>query len=354
MTGKSIPIANIYYLLCYAWGHAQERDVVRVEEIAGLDHIDNLLGKVLAEGIFRLFRGGIDRGYQEIEEDYAGIRGKMVVGDTVKRVLRSRSRVACLFEELTNDVLHNQILYATLKSLLRLGTLHRDVCREVRAAYQKFGGITEIRLTRKHFDQVRLDRNRRYYRFLLSVCRLIHEQISVDEARGETPFRAFDRDFYEEKMWKLYEDFLIGFYRCEQSIYSVNQSRVIEWSDSGTSDKYQKKIPQMQADLVLESSDRRIIMDAKYNRKALKGKRGGEPNLRSAHLYQLLAYLRNREATTKTGVRHEGILLYPRVRETVHVEVYLEGFFIQARSIDLSQDWQNIKCDLLELIGAGA
>ena len=65
----NIPIANVYYLLCYAWGHVQEMDVVRVEELRGLRGVHDLLGKVLAEGVFRLVRRGIDRGYRALRED---------------------------------------------------------------------------------------------------------------------------------------------------------------------------------------------------------------------------------------------------------------------------------------------
>ena len=54
MTDRKIPIANIYYLLCYAWSHVEERDVVRLEELEGLERVHDLLGKVLAEGTFRL------------------------------------------------------------------------------------------------------------------------------------------------------------------------------------------------------------------------------------------------------------------------------------------------------------
>ena len=32
----TIPIANLYYLLCYAWKHVREADIVRLEELAGL------------------------------------------------------------------------------------------------------------------------------------------------------------------------------------------------------------------------------------------------------------------------------------------------------------------------------
>ena len=218
MTDGKIPIANVYYLLCYAWSHVEERDVVRLEELEGLEGVQDLLGKVLAEGTFRLIRRGLDRGYLEVREDLAGIRGKIAVGETAKRALRARGQVACEFEELSHDVLHNRILRSTLGSLLRLPDLHSDVRAEIRNAYTKLDGVSVVPLNRRLFQQVQLDRNRRYYRFLLSICRLIHEQLLVDERSGEARFI----DFSEERMERLYEDFIIEFYRREQDRYRVN------------------------------------------------------------------------------------------------------------------------------------
>ena len=222
MIHKKIPIANIYYLLCYAWRHVEERDVIRVGELEELERVQvvgvrispyDLLGKVLAEGTFRLIRRGIDRGYRDVHENLAGIRGKIVMGETVKRALRGRGQVACNFEEMSHDVLHNRILRSTLRSLLRLPNLHSDVRAEVRSAYVKLADVTVVALNRQLFQQVHLDRNRRYYRFLMSVCRLIHEQLLVDENSGETKFT----DFTEERMEKLYENFVIEFFRAVRS-----------------------------------------------------------------------------------------------------------------------------------------
>lgn len=345
MNVRKIPIANIYYLLCYAWDHVEERDVVRLEALEELERVQDLLGKVLAEGTFRLIRRGIDRGYREVHEDVAGIRGKMAVGETAKRALRARGQVACDFEELSHDVLHNRILRSTLKSLLLLPDLHTAVRTEVRNAYTKFDGVSVVPLNRRLFQQVQLDRNRRYYRFLLSVCWLIHEQLLVDEQSGKARFIEFS----EDRMEKLYEDFIIQFYRREQDRYRVNhRGRVIAWEDEGTPDHQRSKLPQMQADVILEAPDRRIIMDAKYYKEALGGRYGGK--LHSNNLYQLLAYLRNREATESSGPKHEGILLYPTVDAPVTVDVCLEGFSVRARSIDLAQDWSNIHDGMLALV----
>ena len=106
----------------------------------------------------------------------------------------------------------------------------------------------------------------------------------------------------------------------------------------------------MEGDALLDSPRRRIILDAKYYPEALTTHHGSR-KLRSEHLYQLLAYLRNREATTGAGPRHEGILLYPVVDAPFAADVRLEGFRIQARGIDLAQDWRGVHADMLALIG---
>ena len=107
---KEIPIANVYYLLCYAWDWAQERDTTRLSEIGGLSYSQDLLGKVLAGGVNHLIRRGIDRGYVDTREDLAGIRGKLVASETAQRALRARGRATCDFEELSLDILPNRIL----------------------------------------------------------------------------------------------------------------------------------------------------------------------------------------------------------------------------------------------------
>ena len=78
--------------------------------------------------------------------------------------------------------------------------------------------------------------------------------------------------------------------------------------------------------------------------------RYGVRKLRPSHLYQILAYLRNREATADAGPRHEGMLLYPVVDAPLAVDVCLEGFSVRARGIDLAQDWRGIHVNMLALI----
>ncbi len=156
-------------------------------------------------------------------------------------------------------------------------------------------------------------------------------------------------DFSDEKMEKLFEDFVIEFFCREQSSFRVNHhGRRITWNDGGTLPQYRPRLPQMEADVILEAPERRVIVDAKYYRDALGGRFGGK--LRSDHLYQLLAYLRNRDAKESAGPKHEGMLLYPTVSDPLVVDVVLEGFTVRARSINLAQNWRGIHQDMLDLI----
>lgn len=347
----TVPILNVYYLLCYAWRHAEESDVVAAHELQGVEHVHDLLGKVLAEGTFQVVRRGLDRGYREVREDLAGIRGKLDLGETTKRALRSKGRAACVFEELSHDVLHNQIIRSTLGTLLRFPALHPRVRDRVRGAYLALDGVRPVHIDRAAFRRVQLDRNRRRYRFLLAVCLLLHDSSLVDERNGEVQFRDLRENI--RRMWQVFEDFVREFYSREQSRYSVNRDgRRIDWRDSGAAlDQDRALIPLMEADVLLDSSDRRIIVDTKFYEEALV-EHWGARKLRSTSLYQLLAYLRNREATLPSGPRHEGILLYPVVDHPLAVDIRLEGHRIQARGIDLAQDWERIHRDMLAVIDA--
>ena len=89
-------------------------------------------------------------------------------------------------------------------------------------------------------------------------------------------------------------------------------------------------------------------MDAKYYRESLGGRYGGK--LHSNNLYQLLAYLRNREATEPPGPKHEGVLLYPVVDAPLAADVRLEGFSIRARIITSPGIGATIHAEMLAMI----
>ena len=340
---RAIPVRNIYYLLCYAWNHIQQRDVVD----AGAEDFTNvvdMLGHVLATSAAHLASRGLDRSYVGREEQVAGVRGKLNLARTIKESTLFSARVYCTYDEFEQDILANQIVKASIDLLARVQGLDREIQERLRAVHLRFGAISEISLRAEHFRRVQVHRNNRLYDFVLRVCRLVYDNVGVDERNGTTRFHDFLED--EATMGRVFEDFVFNFYRREQDQYIVSRP-YINWYEATASETDLAHLPIMKTDVVLRSDDRALVLDTKYYAEALKGSWGGE-KVRSGHLYQVFSYLQNLAPVSHTPV--DGMLLYPAVRERFHLRYVLGGKRIDVATIDLSLEWRHIHHDLLGFV----
>jgi 5-methylcytosine-specific restriction enzyme subunit McrC len=341
----NIPIRNLYYLLTYAWDALDESELIEIDALPDT-HVLDLLGGVLNRGIEHLLRRGLDRGYVPRREVISGVRGKLDLSATVKVNLLRRARAVCEFDELSHDVGHNRLLRATVQRLLRAPGLDPTLCEGLAATERRLHGIGAVPLSDRAFRSVQLHSNNRFYRFLLGVCRLVHDSLLVDEASGEVRFRDFVRD--ERRMRRLFEQFVRNFYGHEQSIYTVCRER-IRWGDTAGAPAALRLLPVMVTDISLIAADRKIVIDAKFYRETLQ-RHFGKESVRSAHLYQLLAYLLNLEARGGLDARAEGILLYPTVGRGVDLSYRMHGHIVRVCTIDLGQHWEGIRRDLLAML----
>ena len=145
-TDIKIPIQNIYYLLCYAWNKLEERDVVNVSGIDNTSILD-LFAKVLISGTNHLIKRGLDRGYVLVSEDSKCLKGKIHLSSTLKRNLLIKVQAHCEYDELSHDILHNQILKATLRSLIYEKIIDKDLKDQLVGLYRKLHEIEDIKLT---------------------------------------------------------------------------------------------------------------------------------------------------------------------------------------------------------------
>src|SRR3954465_15513496 len=111
-----IPIKNLYYLLLYAWDELDSADLLNVAELRSQQPID-LLGHVLAKGVERVLKHGLDHEYVVRNTAETRVRGKLDFGATIKGASRARGQVICVTDELSSDALQNRIIKETLRSL---------------------------------------------------------------------------------------------------------------------------------------------------------------------------------------------------------------------------------------------
>lgn len=340
-----IPIQNLYYLLLYAWDALPPGGVSNADRLPQTD-ILNLLAAVLNRGADQLLRRGLDRGYRHHVEAIPGIRGKLDLSATLKGGHLRRLRTVCEFDELTADVLHNQILKSTARRLLRTDGLDTNLLRPVRVTLDRLVGVSEIPLTARSFGSVQLHRNVRQYRLLLDVCRLIHECLIPHEQRGRFRFEDFTRD--EHKMTLLFERFVRNFYRRHLPAWKVKRDR-FKWDPIEGSPEDLALLPRMETDITLIRSGRRFIIDTKFSLTSLQRFRDKE-SLRSGHLYQLFAYLQNLSSIHGPEAKIDGMLLYPEIDRRLDVHYQLHGHHVFIKTINLNQEWREIHADLLHLV----
>jgi 5-methylcytosine-specific restriction enzyme subunit McrC len=339
----SIPVRNLYYLLAYAWDHLDQAGVIEVGEDDYRD-LANLFGRVLAGSVRHLLKRGLDRGYLEDEQVIPGVRGKLDVSATVKSNLLVAGRTACVVDDLSTDVLHNRILRQTVRNVARAEGLDRGLRDELLECDDRLQGISPVRLSAAAFRSVQLHGNNAFYAFVLRVCRLIFDVTVVDSTTGARRFRDFVRD--ERQMAGLFERFVLNFYRREQRAFAVRSKR-IGWQPVTGTEEHLAFLPSMKTDISLEGGEREIVIDAKFYREPTQ-RNFGKDSVRSAHLYQLFAYLRNLAQQTNRQV--SGVLLYPQVGEPIDLRYTMHGHPVLIRTVDLAQEWRGISRELLELI----
>lgn len=154
-------------------------------------------------------------------------------------------------------------------------------------------------------------------------------------------------------MAALFEKFILNFYRREQTQFGHVWSEGIYWQDTSASESDMAFLPQMRTDVSLQSSTRKIVLDAKYYREATQ-QRFASDKVRSGHLYQLFAYLRNIHRASPNSAAPEGILLYPLVDKPLDLRFRLHGHAVRVKTIDLTAEWIEIHDELLALLDPAA
>ena len=340
-----IPIANLYYLYCYAWERFAEGKALVVDAETSPD-LPNLLTRVLVNGMRSLFRRGLDRVYVPLEEDLATVRGHIAIGASLKLQARKVKRLHCSYDELSHDVLHNQILKASLRRLGTMPSVAEALKSEAQNLIRRMHDVSDIRLTQTCFARVQLNRNSAYYDLLLKVAQLAFDMLLPISGAGAYQFQDIARN--EREMARVFEAFVRNFYKLEQSEFKV-EPLTITWDALPLEHHEGDRLPSMRVDVFLRSPQRQIIIDTKYYLEALQTYQGVN-SFRSENLYQLFSYLKNHKVSIPSGTQLDGILLYPQVGSQFDAQFAIQGSGVRLATVDLGQPWREISERLLSLI----
>lgn len=329
-----IPIQNIYHMLAYAYQVLREQGYksIATEEF---HNVAELCAAILAKGISGQLKRGLGREYIEQTEALSTVRGRIDISESIKTQSIHKQQLVCSYDEFSVNSYLNRIIKTTMELLLR-ADISKARKKELKKLLMFFGEVDPLDVHLIDWN-IRYNRNNQTYRMLISVCYLVVKGLLQTNSDGSTKLMDF---LDEQRMHRLYEKFILEYYRKEHPELNASASQIPWALDDGMNDM----LPVMQSDITLSKGDTVLIIDAKYYSHTTQMQYDVH-TLHSGNLYQIFTYVKNKEAEL-SDAQHmvSGMLLYAKTDEQVQPDqVYrMSGNKISVRTLDLNQDFPEI------------
>ena len=338
---KGIYIKNIYYMLSYAFQVLKHSNYesVAAEEF-GL--VQDLFAAILAKGVAKQLKQGLYREYVTQHETLSVMRGKLDMPETIRNRIQRKQKLACEFDELSENNLFNQILKTTMLYLVRDSGVSKEHKIELNKVLVFFDGVSTLEPSSIEWSRLHYQRNNKNYEMLLNICYFVIDGMLQTTEKGEYKMAAFS----DEHMARLYEKFILEYYRHHHRYLSEARAAQVKWDLVGENDEAMIRfLPVMQTDIFLRLKEKILILDAKYYGRTLQ-KQFDKYTLHSGNVYQIFTYVKNQDKTNTGNVA--GMLLYAKTEEDITPDCLFNmgGNQIGAKTLDLNKDFRLIAAQL--------
>lgn len=335
-----IRVRNVFHMLAYAFSALTEQGY-RAVATEDFENAAELCAAILERGVSLQLKRGLGQEYVNRTEARSSLRGAIKVTESVKSQAIWRRQLVCSYDEFSVDTTMNRVIKATVALLVR-----SDISRARKKSLKKlmvfFADVRDIDLHTVDWN-MRYDRNNRTYRMLMAVCWLVVKGLLQTQSDGATRMMDF---FDEQRMSRLYEKFILEYYRREHPRLRASAS-FVEWAlDDGMSEG----LPAMRSDITLSAGGRVLIIDAKYYAATMQTN-FDKKTVHSGNLYQIFAYVKNKQAVLERAgksVEVSGMLLYAATDDEVQPDVTyrMSGNQIGVRTLDLDRPFEEIRAQL--------
>lgn len=333
-----IRIQNIYYMLAYAFQVLNEQGYKSVAA-EDFENTAELCTAILIQGVSSQLKRGLGKAYISQMEELSTLRGKIDISESVKTQAFQRKKLCCSYDEFSVNTYMNQIIKSTMLLLLR-ADITRARKKKLRKLLVLFNEVDTVDLHNVNWN-FQYNRNNQTYRMMVSICYLIVKGLLQTQSDGGTKIMDF---LDEQHMHRLYEKFILEYYRKEYPQITANASQ-IPWQ---LDDDMHDMLPVMQTDIMLTYKEKTLIIDAKYYAHSTQIQYD-KHTLHSGNMYQIFTYVKNKE-TALADQPHEvsGMLLYARTDEDIYPEheYRMSGNRIEVRTLNLDGDFTMIKAQL--------
>lgn len=337
-----IPIQNVYYMLSYAFQVLNEQGYKNIAT-EQFNNTAELMAAILAKGIAVQIKRGLGKEYITKTEPLSALRGKIDIAESIKTQTMLKKQMICTYDEFSVNGTMNRIIKSTVGLLLR-SDISKARKKELRKLMVYFGDVEPIDIYTVNWN-IQYNRNNQTYRLLISICYLVVKGLLQTNSDGSTRLMEF---VDEQRMCRLYEKFILEYYRKEYPEITANASQIPWQLDDGIG----AMLPVMQTDIMLTYKEKVLIIDAKYYTHTTQSQFDTH-TLHSSNLYQIFTYVKNKEIEL-AAQPHEvsGMLLYAKTDEAVlpNNSYVMSGNKISVKTLDLDCDFSEIANQLNKIV----
>jgi len=337
-----IPIQNIYYMLSYAF-HVLNGQGYKNIAVEPFHNVAELCAAILSKGILVQLKRGLNREYIEQAEPLTSLRGRIGISESIKTKNILKKQMVCLYDDFSVNSYMNRIIKTTMDLLLR-ADISKARKKELRKVLMFFGDIDLLNVYTINWD-IHYNRCNQTYQMFISVCYLVMKGLLQTNSDGSVRLMDF---LDEQRMCRLYEKFILEYYRKEFPQISASASQ-IPWA---VDDGMRAMLPVMQSDIILTYGNKILIIDAKYYSHTTQ-ERYDTHTLHSNNLYQIFTYVKNMDSNL-SGVSREvsGMLLYAQTGEAIQPNntYHMSGNKISVRTLNLNCDFTEIAAQLNRIV----
>ena len=317
------------------------------DEVASekFENVQDLFAAILSKGIARQLKQGLYREYVTKQETLSVMRGKLDIQETIRNRIQRKQKLACEFDELSENNFFNQILKTTLHYLVRDDGVASDRKAALKKLLVFFDRIDLLEPYGISWSRLHYQRNNRNYELLMNICYFVLDGMLQTTEKGEYKMMSFS----DEHMARLFEKFILEYYNQHHTYLDEVKAAQVKWNLVGdNSDLMTRFLPIMQTDIMLRLKDKILIIDAKYYGKTLQ-KQYDKYTLHSNNVYQIFTYVKNQDKDNTGNVA--GILLYAKTDEDITPDCVFNmgGNQIGAKTLDLNKDFPLIAAQLDKL-----
>jgi 5-methylcytosine-specific restriction enzyme subunit McrC len=304
------------------------------------ENVADLCSAILIKGMSKQLKRGLAKEYISKVESLSSLRGKLEITESIKSNTIIKRQMVCTYDEFSENSYINRIIKTTILKLI-VSDISKERKKKLKKILLFLNNVEPLEVKSINW-KLRYNRNNETYRMLVSICYLVLKGLLQATSDGSTKLMDF---LDEQRMCRLYEKFILEYYKKEYPKLNVNASQ-IPWQLDGDIDSM--LLPVMQSDIMIEKDGTVLIIDAKYYAHTTQN-HYNKVTLHSGNLYQIFTYVKNKEAELK-GKPHKvsGMLLYAKTDEEIVLDstYNMSGNKISVKTMDLNCEFDEIKKQL--------